>query len=256
MEEQLQTIGDILGSKFSSYLVFHSRQSEFNVSFPTPIKLNPNRNYELALHYFCISNHLVNITEINNKFIYSHDSGKIFTTLTFETGAYEITQISNEIKRQMIINKHYDEKQPPLTIGVNLSTFKSYIDITNPNYQVDFGKPKTIKDLLGFDSKIIKSGYNISDKTVQITNTSAICLKCDLVSGSYINGVESNLLFSVPAYLVPVGYKLVANPPNMFYLPINRKIISQISFRITDEEDNTLDFKGEEVVIALHIRQV
>ena len=67
IEERLQEIGDILSNKHSSYYVFHSKKSDFNTKFPTPIKLNPHRNYEMALHYFSTSNHLVNISEENNQ---------------------------------------------------------------------------------------------------------------------------------------------------------------------------------------------
>src|SRR5829696_8871347 len=176
MEEQLEIIGDILGSKFSSYLVFHSRESQFNIRFPNPLKLNPQKNYDMALHYFCVANHLVNIKEGNNKFIYSPDRSKSFTTLRLETGAYEMKQIAEEIKRQMILMKHWDEKDPPLNIGVNLSTFKSYINITKLTYLVNFNQPGTIRELLGFPPIQIAYGYNISLTTVQITNTSAICL--------------------------------------------------------------------------------
>src|SRR5829696_2275141 len=181
MEEQLEIIGDILGSKFSSYMVFHSRESQFNIRFPNPLKLNQQRNYEMALQYFCVANHLVNIKEGNNKFIYSRKSKppqSIFTTIVLETGANEIKQIVEEIKRQMIQNADWSEKRPPpLNIGVNLSTFKSYIEITDSDYMVLFNQPGTIRGLLGFNSKVIGLGYNISDTTVQITNTSAICLK-------------------------------------------------------------------------------
>ena len=89
MEEQLQTIGDILGNKFSSYLIFHSREAQFNITFPNPIKLNPQRNYEMALHYFCVANHLVNIDEENGRLTYSPDAEKTYITLFIETGAYE-----------------------------------------------------------------------------------------------------------------------------------------------------------------------
>ena len=260
LEEKLQEIGDILNNKFSGYFTFTSRNTSFNCRFPTPLKLNPSRNYEIALHYISTSNHMTNITEKNNKFIYSHDNGKTWTTIAFEKGAYEMKQIDEEIKRQMAANKHYDDKVSPpnyfINIGVNLSTFKAFIDITNPTFKVNFQEKNTIRDLLGFKSKIISQGHNISDNTVEITKSSAILLHCDLVSGSYINGVESNLLYSFPSYLVQVGYKINVFSSNMIYLPTNRKVISNIHFKLTDEDFNILDLKGEEIVIAVHIRQV
>jgi hypothetical protein len=169
-------------------------------------------------------------------------------------------QINDEIKRLMIVNKHFDEKASPhnyfINIGVNLSTFKSFVEITNASYKVDFKGDKTIRGLLGFNPKVISHGYNISDSTVQITRTSAILIHSDLISGSYNNGIESDILYSFPAYTVPVGYKINVFPPNMIYLPVNRKIIVNMNFKIKNEEGDILDFKGEDVVIAIHLRQV
>jgi hypothetical protein len=260
IEDRLQEIGDILNNKHSSYYVFKTTQSEFNIKFPTPIRLNPHRNYELALHYFSTANHLVNVSDDNNRFVYSHDAGKTWTTLKLESGAYEMRQIADEVKRLMAVHKHYDEKASPLNyyinIGVNLSTFKSFVEITNSSFKVNFQAAKTIKDLLGFNARIIGVGYNISDVTVQITRTSAILIHSDLISGSYINGIESDILFSFPAYTVPTGYKMNIFPSTMMYLPINRKTINNMSFTIKNERGHILDFKGEDIVIALHLRQV
>lgn len=257
--EKLQEISDVISTKKSHYLTFNSNKTSFNTRFPNPIKFNHNRNYEMALQYFSTSNYQINIEEENNKFIYSHDSGTTWTTITFEKGAYEIKDIDDEIRRQMIVKGHTDKSAtaaPIIKIGIILSTFKSFVEITNSTYKVDFSKPKTIRTLLGFDSVVISKGYNTSNSTVQISSSAAILIHCDLVSGSYHNGVESDVLYSFPAFLVPVGYKINVFPPQMIYLPINRDVISSIRFYLTDESNNPLDFKEEEITLGVHIRQV
>ena len=256
--EKIQNLSDILSSKESYYLTFNSNKTDFNIRFANPLKLNPNRKYECALQYFSTSNYLINITENNNNFYYSADGGSTWITITLEEGAYELVHIQNEIKRQMVNNKHADSKgEPYINIGILFQTFKSFINIraSNPSYKVDFTKPKTFRKLLGF-KKILDSGYHISDSNVQITSVSSILIHCDIISGSYHNGKESNVIFSIPAFIVPSGYKMNVIPPNMFYLQINRSVINSISFRITDEEENILNFKGEELSLAIHIRQV
>ena len=157
----------------------------------------------------------------------------------------------------MINKKHIDAKgNPVISIGVILSTFKSFIDISDTKYKVDFTDRTTIKNLLGFNSKILNSGYNISDSTVQIATASSILIHCDIISGSFHNGIRSSVLYSFPSYLVPVGYKINIIPPNMFYLPVSRNVINNISFRITDEDDKVLDFKEEEMALAIHLKQI
>ena len=45
---QLEKITNILGLKYSTNLTFNSRQSEFVTSFPIPLELDPNYNYEIV----------------------------------------------------------------------------------------------------------------------------------------------------------------------------------------------------------------
>jgi len=84
-----------------TYLTFTFKGSKHLFRFPTPIKLNPNRNYEIGLQYITTSDYHVNISEKKNKFIYSVDGGVKWITITIEKGAYEITSLESEIKRQM-----------------------------------------------------------------------------------------------------------------------------------------------------------
>jgi hypothetical protein len=257
--EALQNMSDMLSTKLSTYLTFTFKGSKHLFRFPTPIKLNPNRNYEIGLQYLTTSNYLVNISEKNNKFIYSVDGGVKYITIKIETGAYEITSLESEIKRQMTLNKHYNANSTPssyyINIGVKLETFHSFIDITDDKYKVDFTKPNTIRELLGFESKLLGKGYNISDNTVQITKSPIMTLHSDLISNSYHNGIEDNILYSFPSYLVPVGYKINVIPPSIIYLPITRSIIPSMYFELKNG-DELLDIKNETVALALHLRQV
>ena len=139
---------------------------------------------------------------------------------------------------------------------MNLATFKSIIEINNPNYEIDFTKPNTIRDLLGFKPKKLRTPYNVSDSTIQIIKTSAILIKCDLVSGGYMNGVKEGILYSFPSMTVPIGYKINISAPTIIYLPINKKVISSILFQITNQKGDLIDLKGEEIALAVHIKQV
>ena len=172
---------------------------------------------------------------------------KNWKTIKLPNGAYEINQINDEVKRQAGAG---------LEIGVNLSTTKSYINITKPDYKVDFSKPNTLRDMLGFTSQILSTGYNVSNNIVQITNISAIMIHCDLIHGSYVNGKDSNVIYSFPSYTVPTGYKISQFSNTPIYLPVSKSVISSILIKITDEQDNVLNFNGEQITIGLHLRQV
>ena len=72
--ELLQNLIDIMSNKDSFYLTFTANKSQFTQSFNVPIKLNPNRKYEAALHNFTTSNYQINIDETNNKLCYRWDN--------------------------------------------------------------------------------------------------------------------------------------------------------------------------------------
>src|SRR5438093_227464 len=246
-DSRLADLVNLLSNKLSRTITLVSKTSSFQTDFPVPLKLDPSRNYEAALTYFSAYNTIFNVDDTNNKFIYSVDSGKNWKTIKLPNGAYEINQINDEVKRQAGAG---------LEIGVNLSTTKSYINITKPDYKVDFSKPNTLRDMLGFTSQILSTGFSVSNNVVQITNLTAIMIHCDLVNGSYVNGKDSNVIFSFPSNMVPTGYKLNIFPNTPIYLPVSKSVISSILCRITDEDNKLLDFNKEEIVIGLHIRQI
>ena len=62
------------------------------------VSLDQNKNYEAALLSLDTYNSIPNITIENNIFLYLVDNGKTWKTITFHTGAYELTAINNEIK--------------------------------------------------------------------------------------------------------------------------------------------------------------
>ena len=252
--EVLQNLSDILSTKDSFYLIFTGNTSVIKQRFTVPIQLKQNRKYEAALHNFTTSNYQINIEEFNNRFYYKWDNKDY--VINFEKGAYEVKDIENEIKRLMIENNHWDEKDIPFTLSLNLNVFKSVIDIKNDKFSIDFTRPKTFRNLLGFDSKVLKKGYNKSDNTVQITSASSILIKCSIISGGYLNGESSNILYSLPAYLVPVGYKINVEVSERMYLPVNTRVIQEIVFEIVDNNNKPLDFKNEQVALALHLRQI
>ena len=260
--EALQNLNDIMSNKDSFYLTFTANKSQITQKFDVPINLKQNRKYELSLHNFTTSNYQINIDETNNKFYYRWRTEIVpkiqwaSEIVSFENGAYEIKDIANEIIRVMKDRKHWDEKDPPFSLTLNLNVFKSVIDIKSDRLIIDFTQAKTFRNMLGFESKALMKGYNISSNTVQITTSSSILIKCSIISGSYHNGKPSTVLYSLPAYLVPIGYKINVEVSERMYLPVIVSTIDRITFEIVDDNDKLLDFKCETVALAVHLRQI
>ena len=110
--------------------------------------------------------------------------------------------------------------------------------------------------LLGFNKQIYKDGYHLGEKIPKITEINSIVIHCDIIEGGYVNGKLTNLIFSFPAFTVPIGYRLNVIPQTLIYFPITRKTIHSINIRITDEKGKEINFGGEEIMIDLLVREV
>lgn len=251
---KLQLIGDVLSNKFKCLFQGTFRSSNPVYSLPKPITLPRNRNFEAALIYFASDNYLVNVHEHNNKFRFH--IGKEVKQMTIPTGAYELEDINNLIKSWT---------QNAISIGVKLNTFESIIEISNADYKVDFTadpangqKDNTIRSLLGFNAVLVQGkGKHNSQNTIQITSTKSINVHCSLISNSYDSkGIESDIIYSFPAYKVGIGYKINESPNTPFYLPVNQDVIKDIRFRMTDNNGNELNFKNEECAFCIYLSQV
>jgi len=180
---------------------------DFNTLFPQPIILNQNKEYEAAFLSLETYNSIPNITDKNNKFVYSVDNGVNWKTITLEKDAYEIAQINAEIHRQMIINNDYDIKNNLFFINISHSRLSAVVEITNPNYKVNFDVENSIETTLGFEREILSVGYNKSSRIVDIMNVNSILVNVDFIHGSYVNGERRQAIHSFFPNVGP-GYKI------------------------------------------------
>src|SRR5688572_8062904 len=121
---------------------------DFTTTFPDPIILDQKQDYEAASLSLGTYNSIPNITDKNNKFVYSVDNGGTWKTITLEKDAYSLPQINSEIQRQMIINGDYHDDG--LYINISHSRLSAIVEITHPNRQINFGFENSIGALLGF----------------------------------------------------------------------------------------------------------
>lgn len=138
-------------------------------------------------------------------------------------------------------------------LRANHNTFKCEIKC---NEEIDFTKPNTIGPLLGFKNrKLIKDKWHQSDFPISITNINSICVNCNLVQNTYNNEMPVHILHMFYPN-VPPGYKIVENPTNVIYLPINTHHINEIILKITDQHGRLVNFKQELITIRLHLKKV
>ena len=250
--EVLESIADRMNDKFEETIHIISKNSDINQKFFKPLQLDPKRNYKVALKYFSVYNNIQNITEENNE-LRVYASGRWLPPLKLTPGAYEVKSISETIKKELG-GKDYVE------LVADIPTQRVVLKLKD-NVRVDFSHPKSFNNLLGFEPKEYTLPYNLAENIANIDlGRNIINIKSDLISGGYISteyGLQAkNILFSIPTFTVPSGHKIIEVPSKPEYLPVIKHMLMGIRLEVVDEHDQPYDFKGDKIIIKLHIKQV
>lgn len=171
-------------------LILSSRETDFITKYKPPIKLDSDRSYSVALVNLESYNSLPNIEEgINNEFRYSPDNGLNFTTISFDTGAYELKHLNNLLFEKMKANDHFDSVNNASYIKItgDTNTLRAIMELEN-GYVVDYRPDNSLRDMLGFDAQLYSSEFNQSSNPVNIMKVNSFLVKADIISGSYVNG--------------------------------------------------------------------
>jgi len=233
-----------------------SKTTDFTTHFPNPIKLDPRKKYKVAFVSLETYNSIPNITNENNNFTYSNDNGKTWKCIKLRKNAYDIVEINDEVQRQMIIAGDYNVEQDSMYINISTFTLSSVIEISHPEYKINFDVENSIGPLLGFDKELLSYGYNQSPKIVIINQVNSILIHTNIINGSYDNGLRAKVIHSFSPAVGP-GVKIRERPqPELIFCSINLSEIDNIRIWLTDEEKNPIDLQGEEITVRLLIREV
>ena len=122
-----------------------------------------------------------------------------------------------------------------------------------------FNQPKTIAPILGFDYAIYNAGLKakvfVGQHIVNIININSIYVHNNIISHSYVDGSLSPVLYSFfPS--TGVGHKIIQVPRERVYSPVTLDTISGMQTWLTDQNNNDLDLRGENLTIRFHLREV
>ena len=134
-------------------------------------------------------------------------------------------------------------------------TQKTIISILDTNYSVDLSPSNSLASLFGFVPQILTGSYNTSEDKVNIISFNNVFIYCDIVRGSYLNGIRTHILHSFSLNVSP-GFRFV----DKFYGGISYKgiinskeQITLIKFYVRDDNGKALDFQGEELTFKVKI---
>ena len=251
VEQLLKDIVHHLTPKPSYYFQVSGKTSTITTTFSPPITFEPGCSYEMACVGVETYYSFPNIAESNNAVKVSCDAGKTWTILKIPKGCYEIRAINSTLKR--LIGKMEGGKEDDLCITPDINTLQSILTLKD-KVQVDFGVENSVRSLLGFDAKLYKGpGRYESEHIVNIMRVNSIIVNCDIVTLSRRNGIASPIIYDFFPNVSP-GQKIVSRPNNLIYLPLTLDVISQMTAWLTDQDDNPLDLREEELTLTFHIR--
>jgi hypothetical protein len=108
--------------------------------------------------------------------------------------------------------------------------------------------------VLGCKNRVYHAGFNESVNIVNILTVNSIFVAVDIINRSYVNGKLSPVIYAFSPNASP-GYKIVENPINLVFLPLNTHSIDKVTVRLTDQDGKLLNLRGETITIRLHIRE-
>lgn len=213
--------------------------------FP-PFNMKSSEEWEMGFLDLMTYNSIPNIEEgVNNKMYFGND-----VQVSLPTGSYEIedinTYIVNDLKKQ--------KQNISFQLIANNNTLKSEILCTTT---IDFTKPCSLSSILGFPNSMTLDANKrySSPSPVSINKVDVIRVTCNIVRGSYRDGVEGHVLHEFYPAVGP-GFKILEKPNSVKYLPINKQ--SQLTeFYITLEDQNgeLVNFRGERINLRVDIRK-
>lgn len=235
------------------------RQSVLSTNIHPPIELDPKKTYVLGFIAFFSYNSIPNVDSSNNKFHYEDQ------VIEIPEGSYEVRDIErylqlhikeNDKKLLKKTTTETSQKKEPATVldlKANNNTLRCEI---KSNKTIDFSKKDSIGSLLGFhQQKLLKSKRHISEEPINIFKINCIQIECNLVTNSYSNDSHVHILHSFYPTAAP-GFKIIEQPINVIYLPVNTNFINEIVVKITDQHGKLVNFNKELITVRLHLKQL
>jgi hypothetical protein len=237
--------------------------SLFNVQLYSPISIPKEAIYcTLEVTSATIWNVSPNIAESigNNKF-YFHTAGSDFN-FTIPDGLYGVDELAARIQREIV-----ELGLPPdlFVFSADASTQKVVIAYNYANSWIDFTQPDSIRDVLGFDARLVPltgqpaNHSETGDFTANFNRIQNYLLKSDIISdGISVNAVSDSIIADVLITSKPGSQIIYApyHPPKANADQLIGHSKTNFNFRLTDQQGRRVDTLGESYAFTIVIRFV
>lgn len=225
--------------------------SRFTVNLDEPIQMYGAKNIRLSVESAKIWYTFLNVFQgVNDKIYITADGTEV--VLTLDPGFYELDSLGTTLKNLWKDSGDTPVGVPdlPISITPNWSTQRVYLsNLTDDAVSVDFSKPDTFRELLGFDSAVVNLAAGVGrdgDSTAMFNVISNLYVCSDICPGIRINHNFQNVLCEVP--LGTPHSQIVYEPqrpieiqvPQLAFTPLK-----QFSMWITNQKGEPVNTTGD-----------
>ena len=217
-----------------------------------------NKQFKIGVTFHACYNGILNITNKNIKFYFFKSiSDENHIRISIRPGVYEIEALNDEIKRIIFDEGHYTQVDYPFHIKADFNALGSIIEISPQGPVITFIPDDSIRELLGFIKITIYEEYNISPNPVDIISYDNIFIETDIAEGMIFHGRRTGIIFNWQMDVNP-GYKYVHKFRGgvQWYMLQNKDIISSISFKLKNENNELVSRNGQSVTFRLSIKEI
>ena len=178
-----------------------------------------------------------------------------FITYKLQPGIYTFKDISEALLK--ILQPEYEGYHNAIEIEFDDITMKTKLVVRSGIVAIRFDEQSFFHTVLGFTPGWDYKHYNeyISQKTVNLSKTNKMHLKCDVIDGSIVDGLRQPILFSfVPDK--PSGYKVFCQPETIHYKKINKSVLNTITFYLEDDNNEEVNFNKETLTFTLQMVKI
>ena len=178
-----------------------------------------------------------------------------FITYELDPGIYTFKDIAENLFN--ILQSDYPGPSNTIIINFDDIIMKTILVLRSGIIAIRFDEKSFFCTILGFTPGWDYEHYNkyISQKIVNLSNINKICLKCDVIDGSVVNGLRQPILYSFVLDKKP-GYKVFSEPETIHYKKINKSVLNTITFYLEDDNNEEVDFNGETLTFTLQMIKI
>lgn len=223
-------------------ITLNGNSSDLSCDIFPPLEVD--KNTQLCLLSLQTNHSIPNIEPGCNTLGFKKMSGEVIIK-TIPTGSYEINGL--ELAIQNILPDFVSSFQ----LKAHNNTLKC---LMRCSHDIDFTIDNNISRLIGFENKkYVANNEHESESLVNIMSVNCIKVECNLITGSFYNGISSQTIHEFfPS--VPIGYKIIEVPRHLVFYPLHSTTINKVQITLKDQNNNFINLRGEPITIRLHIK--